>query len=81
MKCIVFVNRIVTARSLSYILQKLELLRQWKSGFLVGVHSGAKIMSRKTMSAIVEKFRSGEVRVIIFVFHSLTLKYIIVRIE
>jgi len=37
-------------------------------------------MSRKTMSAIVEKFRSGEV-VIIFVFHSLTLKYIIVRIE
>lgn len=30
MKCIIFVNRIVTARSLSYILQKLKLLRQWR---------------------------------------------------
>lgn len=65
MKCIIFVNRIVTARSLSFILQKLELLRQWKSGFLVGVHSGAKIMSRKTMNAIVEKFRSGELNLLV----------------
>ncbi|KAL5055705.1 hypothetical protein RYX36_036387 [Vicia faba] len=29
-KCIIFVNRIVTARSLSYILQQLKLLSQWK---------------------------------------------------
>ncbi|KAL5069937.1 hypothetical protein RYX36_020824 [Vicia faba] len=30
MKCIIFVNRIVTARSVSYILQQLKLLSQWK---------------------------------------------------
>lgn len=77
MKCIIFVNRIVTARSLSYILQQLKLLRQWKSDFLVGVHSRLKSMSRKTMGIIVEKFRSGEVSVIIG-FHSSILKYVIV---
>jgi len=66
MKCIIFVNRIVTARSLSYILQKLKLLRQWRSDYLVGVHAGLKSMSRKTMNIIVDKFRSGEVLLLDF---------------
>lgn len=61
MKCIIFVNRIVTARSLSYILQNLRFLCSWKCGFLLGVHSGLKSMSRKNTSIILEKFRSGEV--------------------
>ncbi|KAI4335598.1 hypothetical protein L6164_014232 [Bauhinia variegata] len=65
MKCIIFVNRIVTARSLSYILQKLKLLSSWKSDFLVGVHSGLKSMSRKTMNFILEKFRSGELNLLV----------------
>ncbi|KAG4930061.1 hypothetical protein JHK86_047022 [Glycine max] len=65
MKCIIFVNRIVTARSLSYILQKLKLLRQWRSDFLVGVHAGLKSMSRKTMNIIVDKFRSGELNLLV----------------
>lgn len=61
MKCIVFVNRIVTARSLSCILEKLKFLSSWKCGFLVGVHSGLKSMSRKNTNVILDKFRSGEV--------------------
>ncbi|KAL2338481.1 hypothetical protein Fmac_012927 [Flemingia macrophylla] len=65
MKCIIFVNRIVTARSLSCILQKLKLLRQWRSDFLVGVHAGLKSMSRKTMNTIVNKFRSGELNLLV----------------
>ncbi|KAL9326120.1 hypothetical protein ACSQ67_006765 [Phaseolus vulgaris] len=65
MKCIIFVNRIVTARSLSYILQKLQLLKQWRSDYLVGVHSGLKSMSRKTMNIIVDKFRSGELNLLV----------------
>lgn len=72
MKCIVFVNRIVTARSLSYILQNLKFLLFWKCHFLVGVHSGLKSMSRKTMKNILEKFRTGEVTlllVLIFLGH------------
>ncbi|XP_022729085.1 dicer-like protein 4 isoform X2 [Durio zibethinus] len=65
MKCIIFVNRIVTARSLSYILQKLKFLSSWKCHFLVGVHSGLKSMSRKTMKNILEKFRTGELNLLV----------------
>ncbi|GMI92533.1 DICER-LIKE 4, dicer-like 4 [Hibiscus trionum] len=65
MKCIIFVNRIVTARSLSYILQNLKFLSYWKCHFLVGVHSGLKSMSRKTMKNILEKFRAGELNLLV----------------
>ncbi|XP_042491944.1 endoribonuclease Dicer homolog 4 [Macadamia integrifolia] len=65
MKCIVFVNRIIVARSLSCILQKLKCLATWKCDFLVGFHSGLKNMSRKIMNSIVEKFRSGELNLLV----------------
>lgn len=61
MKCIVFVNRIVTARALSYVLQNLKFLASWRCHFLVGVNAGLKSMSRNAMKSILEKFRSGEV--------------------
>ncbi|XP_023928784.1 dicer-like protein 4 isoform X2 [Quercus suber] len=64
-KCIIFVNRVVTARSLSLILQKLKILASWKCDFLVGVHAGLKSMSRKTMNIILERFRSGELNLLI----------------
>ncbi|XP_048227644.1 dicer-like protein 4 isoform X2 [Ricinus communis] len=65
MKGIVFVNRIVTARSLSYVLQNLKFLISWKCDFLVGVHSGLKSMSRKTMNSILEKFKTGKLNLLI----------------
>ncbi|XP_038879795.1 dicer-like protein 4 isoform X2 [Benincasa hispida] len=65
MKCIIFVNRIVIARSLSYILQNLNFLSYWKCDFLVGVHSKLRSMSRKTMSHILTKFQSGELNLLI----------------
>ncbi|XP_057995567.1 dicer-like protein 4 isoform X2 [Hevea brasiliensis] len=65
MKCIIFVNRIVTARSLSYILQNLKFLTSWKCDFLVGVHSGLRSVSRKTMNNILEKFRTGKLNLLI----------------
>ncbi|KAM3714268.1 hypothetical protein ACJW31_01G319400 [Castanea mollissima] len=64
-KCIIFVNRVVTARSLSLVLQKLKMLASWKCDFLVGVHAGLKSMSRKTMNIILERFRSGELNLLI----------------
>ncbi|XP_050272142.1 dicer-like protein 4 isoform X2 [Quercus robur] len=64
-KCIIFVNRVVTARSLSLILQKLKILASWKCDFLVGVHAGLKSMTRKTMNIILERFRSGELNLLI----------------
>lgn len=65
MKCIVFVNRIVTARSLSHILQNLKFLTSWKCDFLVGVHSGLKSMSRKTMNVILERFQTGKLNLLL----------------
>ncbi|KAF9680685.1 hypothetical protein SADUNF_Sadunf06G0147300 [Salix dunnii] len=65
MKCIVFVNRIVTARILSHILQNLKFLTSWKCDFLVGVHSGLKSMSRKTMNVILERFRTGKLNLLL----------------
>ncbi|KAH0970234.1 hypothetical protein GBA52_022390 [Prunus armeniaca] len=65
MKCIIFVNRIVTASSLSYILQRLKFLASWKCDFLVGVHSRLMSMSRKKMNIILDKFRSGELNLLI----------------
>ncbi|KAI3443972.1 hypothetical protein Pfo_000637 [Paulownia fortunei] len=63
MKGIIFVNRIVTARSLSRILRNLMFLSSWKCDFLVGVHSG--LVSRKNTNIILEKFRSGELNLLV----------------
>ncbi|CAK7338283.1 unnamed protein product [Dovyalis caffra] len=57
--------KIVTARSLSHILQNLKFLTSWKCDFLVGVHSGLKSMSRKTMNVILEKFRTGKLNLLL----------------
>ncbi|GMH30665.1 hypothetical protein Nepgr_032508 [Nepenthes gracilis] len=65
MKCIIFVNRIVVARSLSYMIQQLKILASWRCDFLVGVHSGLKSMSRKTTNNVVEQFRSGKLNLLI----------------
>ncbi|XP_073000978.1 endoribonuclease Dicer homolog 4-like isoform X2 [Typha latifolia] len=65
MKCIIFVKRIIVARSLAYILGNLKFLDFWKCEFLVGCHSGLRNMSRKNMNAIVEKFSSGEVNLLV----------------
>ncbi|XP_024022600.1 dicer-like protein 4 isoform X1 [Morus notabilis] len=64
-KCIIFVNRIITARSLSCILQSLEFLAFWNCDLLVGINSGLRNVSRKTMKIILEKFRSGDLNLLI----------------
>lgn len=61
LKCIIFVKRIIAARSLASIIGSIESLHQWKCEFLVGFHSGLKNMSRMNMKRIVENFRSGKV--------------------
>ncbi|KAH9603173.1 hypothetical protein KSS87_008418 [Heliosperma pusillum] len=65
MKCIIFVNRIIIARSLAYLLGQTKILSAWKCDFLVGVHSGLKSMSRKTMTHILEEFRSGKLNLLV----------------
>lgn len=63
MKCIIFVNRIIIARSLAYILSQIKILSAWKCDYLVGVHS--KRMSRKTMYNILEEFRCGKLNLLV----------------
>ncbi|CAM8897033.1 unnamed protein product [Rhodiola kirilowii] len=65
MKCIIFVNRIIVARSLSYILQNLKFLASWKCNFLVGVHSGLKSVTRQTLKKTVDMFRSDQLNLLI----------------
>ena len=62
-KCIVFVKRIIIARSLVHILGKLKGLEFWKCQFLVGLQS--KSVTRKGINGIIEKFSSGEVTVLL----------------
>uniref|UniRef100_A0A1D1YWK0 Endoribonuclease Dicer 4 n=4 Tax=Anthurium amnicola TaxID=1678845 RepID=A0A1D1YWK0_9ARAE len=62
-KCIVFVKRIIVAKSLAYILGNIEALKFWRCQFLVGFHSGS--VSRRTMNTIVEKFCTGEVNLLV----------------
>ncbi|KAM7263172.1 hypothetical protein ACFE04_000855 [Oxalis oulophora] len=57
--------RIVTARSLSFILQNLTFLKSWKCDFLVGIHAGLKNMTRETMNDVLEKFRSGKLNLLV----------------
>ncbi|XP_030546666.1 dicer-like protein 4 [Rhodamnia argentea] len=64
-KCIVFVNRIVIARSLTYMLQNLTMLTSWKCDYLVGVHSGQRSMSRKNMKGILDNFQSGKLNLLV----------------
>lgn len=78
MKCIIFVNRIVTARSLSYVLQNLKFLTSWNCDFLVGVHCGLRSVSRKSMNDILEKFRTGKV---MFNLHSSILSVLVIFIQ
>ncbi|XP_009418500.3 endoribonuclease Dicer homolog 4 isoform X1 [Musa acuminata AAA Group] len=64
-KCIIFVKRIIVAKSLAYILGSLESLKFWKCEFLVGCHGGKESMSRGKMNTIVERFSSGEVNLLV----------------
>lgn len=73
MKCIIFVNRIITARSLAYVLQQLRFLSAWRCSYLVGVHSGLRNISRKSTNAILEKFRSGEVCIMLLYTYFVSL--------
>lgn len=65
MKCIIFVNRIIVARALCYILQQLKILASWKCGYLVGIHCRVKGMSRRMMNDILDQFRSGELNLLV----------------
>ncbi|CAL0309193.1 unnamed protein product [Lupinus luteus] len=66
MRCIVFVERIITAVVLETLLNALlPKYNSWKTKFIAGHNSWLKNQTRKTQNEIVEEFRDGLVNIIV----------------
>ncbi|KAH9670548.1 Endoribonuclease Dicer [Citrus sinensis] len=65
-RCIIFVERVITAIVLQSLLSEL-LPRHctWKTKYIAGNNSGIQCQSRKKQNEIVEEFRRGLVNVIV----------------
>ncbi|WCJ38880.1 dicer-like 2 [Euphorbia peplus] len=64
-RCIVFVERIITARVLeSLLIDLLPRYNGWKTRYLAG-NNCRQSQTRKTQNEIVQQFRDGEVNIII----------------
>ncbi|KAI3762292.1 hypothetical protein L1987_52717 [Smallanthus sonchifolius] len=66
MRCIIFVERVITAIVLKRLLCKLhpELFR-WKTEYTASNHSGMQSQSRSAQNKIVDEFRKGTVNIIV----------------
>ncbi|KAM0933868.1 hypothetical protein DsansV1_C34g0226131 [Dioscorea sansibarensis] len=64
-KCIIFVERVIVARSLAYLIGNLKSSDFWKCAFLVGSHSGLSSVSRKKRNDIVKEFSLGKVNLLV----------------
>ncbi|XP_019419125.1 PREDICTED: endoribonuclease Dicer homolog 2-like isoform X2 [Lupinus angustifolius] len=66
MRCIVFVERVITAVVLEILLNALlPKYNSWKTKFIAGHNSGLKNQTRKKQNQIVEEFRDGLVNIIV----------------
>ncbi|KAH8501303.1 hypothetical protein H0E87_016207 [Populus deltoides] len=65
-RCIVFVERVITAVVLESLLSKLLPKHgSWKTKYIAGNNSGLQSQTRKIQNEIVEEFRKGMVNIII----------------
>ncbi|KAJ6909891.1 hypothetical protein NC652_020793 [Populus alba x Populus x berolinensis] len=65
-RCIVFVERVITAVVLESLLSKLlPKHSSWKTKYIAGNNSGLQSQTRKIQNEIVEEFRKGMVNIII----------------
>ncbi|XP_071711343.1 endoribonuclease Dicer homolog 2-like [Rutidosis leptorrhynchoides] len=66
MRCIIFVERVITAIVLKSLLKELNPnLCGWKTEYTAGNHSTMQSQSRGAQNKIVEEFRKGEVNIIV----------------
>ncbi|CAL0334495.1 unnamed protein product [Lupinus luteus] len=66
MRCIVFVERVITAVVLETLLNVLlPKYNSWKTKFIAGHNSGLKNQTRNKQNEIVEEFRDGLVNIIV----------------
>ncbi|XP_052311294.1 endoribonuclease Dicer homolog 2 isoform X2 [Populus trichocarpa] len=65
-RCIVFVERVITAIVLESLLSKLLPKHgSWKTKYIAGNNSGLQSQTRKIQNEIVEEFRKGMVNIIV----------------
>ncbi|XP_031279444.1 endoribonuclease Dicer homolog 2-like, partial [Pistacia vera] len=65
-RCIIFVERVITAIVLEPLLRELlPRYCSWKTKYIAGNNSGLQCQSRKKQNEIVEEFRQGMVNIII----------------
>ncbi|GAA0158861.1 hypothetical protein LIER_15782 [Lithospermum erythrorhizon] len=66
LRCIVFVERILTAIVLrTLLLDEFSKLYRWTTEHLAGHHPGMPLQSKKRQNKIVERFRQGTVNIIV----------------
>ncbi|XP_050384255.1 endoribonuclease Dicer homolog 2 [Argentina anserina] len=66
LRCIVFVERVITAVVLESLLNEfLPKHNDWKSKYIAGNNSGMQSQTRKKHNEIVEEFRNGVVNIIV----------------
>ncbi|XP_054796957.1 endoribonuclease Dicer homolog 2 isoform X2 [Prosopis cineraria] len=66
MRCIIFVERIITAIALDAFLREfLPNVNGWKTKYIAGNNSGLQNQTRKKQNEIVEEFRVGLVNIIV----------------
>lgn len=62
MRCIVFVERVITAVVIQALLSEfLPIHTNWKPKYIAGINSGMQSQTRKNQNEIVEEFRNGMV--------------------
>ncbi|KAL2941463.1 Endoribonuclease Dicer-like protein 2 [Bienertia sinuspersici] len=65
LRCIIFVERVVTAMVLETILDQLLQSNGWRARYIAGNQSALKSQSRKEQNSIVEEFRRGVVNILV----------------
>lgn len=66
LRCIIFVERVITAMVLEAILDDLLFKTSgWKTKYIAGNHSALRSQSRKEQNKIVDEFRSGSVHILV----------------
>lgn len=66
LRCIIFVERVITAVVLQILLSEvLPKLSSWKTSYMAGNHAGLQTQSRKEQNEVVGEFRKGTVNIIV----------------
>ncbi|KAK3028008.1 LOW QUALITY PROTEIN: hypothetical protein RJ639_040007, partial [Escallonia herrerae] len=65
LRCIVFVERVITAIVLQKLLSEVPKVSEWKTEYMAGDHSVLQAQSRNTRNRIVNEFRKGTVNIIV----------------